>query len=163
MKFMKPYSFSINCSSETAHAVLEKITGEYGKLVRENFDIKPFTGTIKKESFKLIPNLPNESFKIKGNFYAEGSNQTKIEVNGSLLMGKLILAAVFIGLFGISFIMLVGVLISEGSIIAGIGVLIIGLTIIISSFQAFMGWPISRYNEFVHHLIRKLDNHKLTL
>lgn len=164
MGLFKKESFLVDVSIEKAQAVFEKVTGEYGKLMRESYDKHPFTGTIKPGKFSIMPNLPNMAVKLKGTFASEGIGTTRVNVEGRLRFGKLFFAILIGATLIPSFIFIVYMLFSdEGMIAPSIGVAMIIVAILSSAFFAIFGFPKSRYRQSIYELMRKLDNHDVVI
>lgn len=163
MGYFKDETLVVDIPADKAQQVFEKITGEYGKIIREDYNIKPFTGTIKDGSFSIIPNLPGLSVKLKGTFESEGMGKTRINISGSLLVGRLIVLVFFLvcllpigGLIG-------GLMfVEDGSLV---GLCMIGVLALITAAITYsvMKFPRSCYNLAILELMRKMDNHELVL
>ena len=163
MSLFKSYSILLDIPQDKAQAVLEKITGEYGKLIRENYDLKPFTGTIKDKSFTLIPNLSSASIKLKGSVMSEGMNKTRLEIKGELLLLKFI-AFLFVGLSvaGLLMSLSVTILMTENPILGALTIFF-PVLIIWQLYYLILGHPKSNYNDAVYQLMRKMDLHEYVL
>ena len=164
MGLFKKESILVDVPVDKAQAVFEKITGEYGKLVRESYARFPFTGTIKAGKFSMTPNLPNMAVKLKGSFASEGIGTTRITIEGRLVVGKLLFAILIGAILLPSFIFIVYMLFSdEGMIGPSFGVAMIVVAILSSAFFAIFGFPNSRYRQSIYELMRKMDNHEVVI
>lgn len=163
MSMFKSYSILLDIPKDKAQAVLEKITGEYGKLIRENYELKPFTGTIKEKSFGIIPNHSSASIKLKGTVLAEGMNKTRLEITGQILLIKLVLF-LFVGLSVAGMLMALSfTIIMTSNPVLGACTIFFPILIIWQLFYLILGHPKSDYNDAVYQLMRKMDLHEYVL
>lgn len=163
MSMFKSHSILLNIPKDKAQAVLEKITGEYGKLIRENYDLKPFTGTVKEDGFSIIPNLSSASIKLKGKLSSENMNQTRLEIKGEFLIMKLI-AFVFVTLaVGGLLISLSSVIVMTEHPILGLLTVFFPILVIWQLFYLVLGHPKSDCNDAIYQLMRKMDLHEYVL
>lgn len=164
MGLFKKESIMVDVPVDKAQAVFEKITGEYGKLVRESYDRFPFTGTIKPGRFSITPNMPNMAVKLKGTFASEGIGTTRVTIEGRLVFGKLLFAILIGAVLIPSFAFIIYMLFTdEGMITPSIGVAMIIIAILSSAFFGVFGFPNSRYKQSIYELMRKLDNHDVVI
>jgi len=103
MSLFKTHTLLFDVPVDKVQEVLEKITGDYGKLVRDSYDKHPFTGTVTDKKFRLIPNLTGASVKLKGSIQSEAMNKTRMEISGTLMFIKVFLF-LFVGATMLSFI-----------------------------------------------------------
>lgn len=163
MSLFKSHSLVLDIPKEKAHAVLEKITGEYGKLIRENYDLKPFTGTIKESEFSIIPNLSSTSIKLKGKISSENMTKTRLEIKGEFLILKF-LAFLFVALsVGGLLISLATVIIMTDHPLLGALTIFFPILVIWQLFYLIIGHARSDYNDATYQLMRKMDLHEYVL
>lgn len=164
MKIFPEHTFIVDIPQSKAQAVIEKITGEFGKLQRDDFNVKPFTGTVKESSFRIAPNNPNTSVRLRGTIQSEGMSKSRITVKGSMHIGRIVILL----MIAIPLCSLVGTAIGisimdqevNGVIITIImGLLLLGTIVMIGSAK----YPGDQYDRAVQELIRKLDIHDLVL
>jgi len=162
MNLFKTHILFFDVPVDKVQEVLEKITGDYGKLIRDSYDKHPFTGTVTKEKFRLIPNLTGASVKLKGSIQSEAMNKTRMEISGTLMFIK-----VFVFLFvGITMLSLFAFLIYMLFTVEGFGaitfVLLFVPTLLLSAiyFKIF-GYSKSNYNDSIYILMRKIDNYEV--
>ncbi|MFT4602249.1 MAG: hypothetical protein ACI857_002435 [Arenicella sp.] len=163
MGFFKTHSIICDLPIDKAQAVAEKITGEFGKFVRESYDRYPFTGTVKEGKFSMMPNVQGNAIKLKGTIQSENMNQVRIDVEGHFMAMKFILF-LFIS---IPILIMAGMLVSTMIIVdhqwIGLLAIFFPLLFIAHLFFRILGQPKSDYDEHVYELMRKMDRHELVL
>ena len=163
MSIFRSHSILLDIPKDKAHAVLDKITGEYGKLIRENYDLKPFTGTIKESNFSIIPNLSSASIKLKGTISSENMNKTRLEIKGEFLIIKFI-AFIFVALaLGGLLLSLSSVVIMTTHPVLGMLTVFFPILVIWQLFYLMIGHPKSDYKDATYQLMRKMDLHEYVL
>jgi len=163
MSFFKSHSILLDIPKDKAQAVLEKITGEYGKLIRENYELKPFTGTIKENEFSIIPNHSSASIKLKGKISSESMNKTRLDIKGEFLIIKFF-AFLFVSLaVGGLLLSLSSVIIMTEHPLLGALTIFFPILVILQLFYLIIGHPKSNYNDATYQLMRKMDLHEYVL
>ena len=164
MKIFPEHSFVVDIPKERAQAVITKITGEFGKFERDDFRVKPFTGTVKEGAFRIAPNIANTSVRLRGKIESEGIEKTRITVNGKMHLGRIMIML----LIAIPAASLIGTLISLSFMDqeANGVIMTIGLVILVAALISIIGsakYPGDQYDRAVQELMRKLDIHDLVL
>jgi hypothetical protein len=164
MSLFKTHTVVFDVPIDKAQAVLEKITGEYGKLIRDSYDKHPFTGTVTKEKFRLIPNLPGASVKLKGTIQSEAMNKTRMEVSGTLMFIKVFLF-LFVGITMTAFFSFLIYMFFTAEGFGAITLVLLFLPALFLSaiFFKIFGFPKSNYNNSLYVLMRKIDNHEVVI
>jgi hypothetical protein len=163
MPLFKPHTIICDISPEKAEAVISKITGEYGKIIRESYDLKPFTGSVKEKKFKLIPNHSQASIKLKGSIQNEGLRSTRIELTGHFLTGKLLLFILLMGSVGLALGIISVTLLMTESVLFGSLSIFFPILVVWQLYHLVLGYPRSQYNQASYELMRKLDLHEYVI
>jgi len=163
MGFFKPHTIVCDLPIDKAQGVMEKITGEFGKFVRDSYDRHPFTGKVSDKSFTVMPNRQHNAIKIKGQITSENMNQVKIELKGQFMISRLILF-LFIALPVLALtVLLISTVVLSTEHLIGLVAIFFPILFIAHIFHVILGQPVSDYNEHVYELMRKMDRHELVL
>jgi hypothetical protein len=163
MGFFKPHIIVCNVPIEKAQAVMEKITGEFGKFVRDSYDRHPFTGKINDKSFTIMPNRQHNAIKLKGKINSENMNQVRVEVKGQFMVSRMILfLLIALPVLALTILLISTVVVSTQHLI-GLVAIFFPLLFLAHIYHLILGQPKSDYNEHVYELMRKMDRHELVL